>query len=584
MIVSKSFRGSLVIFLISMLTTTVGSIVDGVIVSKCLTSVAIAALAIGSAYNKLVELLSGVIATGSLNQCSKAIGCGRIDRANALFSLSCIIGAVLSFLFLIPVILFPGMTATLFGSSPEAVEIHTEAANYVRGLAFGLPAAVGTELLLPVMQLDNEKKRAVRAVTIATIVNIGGDLFTVFVLHGSMFWIGLATSVSEYVSLFVLLLHFRKKECSFRFSFRGIERKETGLILRSGFPAVYNRLATMLRNITFNTMSLKVGGSIGISANAIVDNMSGMLGIPAKAFGSAALTVDSVLAGEEDRRALKGMLRSALKLALFVSAGLALLIALGSGLMAMMYTDTAAPEYTDVTKGILWWGISLIPYTVNQVMINYYHSIHRMVLSNVMTVTQNFAGPALSMLVLCPFMGINGVWLSVFTGKLLATVLLFVFTCIRRRRIAVTMEDYMFLPKDFSSETEDEIGITITTMDEVLGLSKDAITFCREHGVEEEQALYAGLCIEEMAAEIADKGFHDGKEHFIDIRIILKSEEIIIRMRDNCERFDPRTLEHIFNPEDPFAHIGIKMVAKMAKDLSYINALKLNNMIIKLAR
>ena len=42
------------IFLISMLTTTIGSIVDGIIVSKAMSSAAIAALAIGSAYNKFI--------------------------------------------------------------------------------------------------------------------------------------------------------------------------------------------------------------------------------------------------------------------------------------------------------------------------------------------------------------------------------------------------------------------------------------------------------------------------------------------------------------------------------------------------
>ena len=584
MIVSKSFRGSLVIFLISMLTLTIGSVVDGVIVSKSMGAAAIAALAIGSAFNKLIELLSGVIATGTLNQCSKAIGRGQIERSNAIFSLSCLIGLILSVLALIPVIFFTDFTATVFGSSAEAAELHNEAAGYIRGLGIGIPATIGTALLLPVMQLDNEKKRAVRAVFIATAVNISGDLLTVFVIHGDMFWIGLFTSISQYVSMFVLLLHFRKKDYSFRFSLRDLKIRDSGAVLWNGMPTIYNRMATMLRNISFNSMSLHYGGAIGIAANAIVDNMSGMLGIPAKAFGSATLTVDSVLAGEEDRRSLKRMLKDTLLFALLVSSGLALVLALCSGLITMIYTDSSSPSYDMAVSGILWWGVSLIPYTLNQVMINYYHSIQRQFLSNLLTVTQNFAGPALSMVILCPFMGMKGIWLSVFTGKLFATFLLLVITCIRSRRILFTMDDLMYLRKTFSDETVDEIGISITSMEEVLGMSKDAIAFCREHGIDEEKSLFTGLCIEEMAAIIAERGFGDGKKHFVDIRIILKQDEIIVRMRDDCERFDPRTLEHIFNPEDPFANIGIKMVDNMAKDLSYINALKLNNLIIKLTR
>ena len=166
-----------------------------------------------------------------------------------------------------------------------------------------------------------------------------------------------------------------------------------------------------------------------------------------------------------------------------------------------------------------------------------------MFLLNLMTVTQNFPGLALSMILLCPFMGMNGVWISVFTGKLLDTFLLFVFISIRCRRVAVRLTDYMYLPESFNAEIEDEIGISITTMDEVLGMSEDAIAFCRKHGIDEEKSLFAGLSIEEMSAIIAEKGFHDGEKLYIDIRILLKE-----------------------------------------KDLSYINALRLNNMIIKLER
>ena len=584
MIISKAFRGSFVIFLISMIMMSVGSIVDGIVVGKLLSTAAIGSLAVGSAYNKLIELLSGVVATGMLNQCSKAIGCGNIDRANAVFSMSCILGAGISVIALLPVFLFPGAVASFFGANPGAADIFREAMDYIRGLGVGLPAAFGTALLLPVMQLDNEKKRAVAAVAVATVVNVSGDLLTAFVLHGGMLWIGLFTAISQYVALFILLLHFRKNRTTFRFSLQGIRVKDSGPIFKNGLPTVFNRLSTMLRNIHFNSMSFLVGGALGMSANSLVDNMSGMLGIPSKAFGSATLTIDSVLAGEEDKKALKNMLRDALLMALLVGGGLAALIACGSGILAQLYLDRSAPEFSMVTTGIFWWGLSIVPYTINLVMINYYHSIQRLVITNFLTVIENYLGPAISMVLLCPFMGMNGIWIAAFTGKLLATVLLFVVTSVRCRKIALTLSDYMYLPKSFDAETEDEIGITITTMDEVLGLSKKAISFCQEHDLDEEKAMFAGLCIEEMAAIIANKGFHDGKPHYIDIRIILKQEDVIVRMRDDCERFDPRTLQHIFNPEDPFANIGIKMLANMAKDLSYINALKLNNMIIKLER
>lgn len=572
------------ILMVSMVVTALGGIVDGIIVSKSLTSAAISALAIGSACSTLFELLAGVVATGSLSQCSKLIGRGELDKANSVFSLSCIICAILAAATMILVLFFPGFMASVFGSSPEAAEIHKEASDYLWGLGVGLPASFGTALLLPVLQLENEKRRAIIAALLAAAVNIGGDLLTVFVIHASMRWIGLFTSFSQYVALFVLLLHFRKKDCAFRFSFRNLQVKDSLTIIRYGLPTVFSRLSTMLRNIHYNTSAMRVGGQFGFSSNAIVDNVSGLLCIPPKSFGYATVTVDSVLAGEEDEKALKNMLKGTLLLALVVSSILALIFGIASRYITRIYVTPGKPEYDMVVKGIFWWSLSLIPYSINLIMISYYQSIRRMVISNTLLVIQNLAGPSLSVIVLCPLIGMDGLWISAFSGKLLTTLVLFVIMSIRCRRPAVRLQDYMYLPAAFSAETEEEINISINSMDEVLNLSQDVVAFCREHEISEDKSLFAGLCIEEMAAIIADKGFHDGKKHFIDIRIILKPEDIIVRMRDNCKRFDPRTLQNIFNPEDPFANIGIKMVANMAKEFSYINILKLNNLIINLER
>ncbi len=85
-----------------------------------------------------------------------------------------------------------------------------------------------------------------------------------------------------------------------------------------------------------------------------------------------------------------------------------------------------------------------------------------------------------------------------------------------------------------------------------------------------------------MAGNIVDYGFDDGKKHFVDIRVLIKDEQIIIRIRDDCRAFNPKKWVEIHNPEDPFAHIGIRIVKKMSTEFEYVNALKLNNLIIKI--
>ena len=159
---------------------------------------------------------------------------------------------------------------------------------------------------------------------------------------------------------------------------------------------------------------------------------------------------------------------------------------------------------------------------------------------------------------------------------------IFFLTCRHCGRITVRLEDYLLLPEDFDVAKDKQLNITVTSKAEVLKLSERAQNFCESHGIDERRSMFTGICIEEMAGNIVDYGFDDGKKHFIDIRIIVKGGQVIIRLRDDCRPFDPKKQAELYNPEDPAAHIGIRLVQKISTEFDYVNVLKLNNLIIKI--
>ena len=84
------------------------------------------------------------------------------------------------------------------------------------------------------------------------------------------------------------------------------------------------------------------------------------------------------------------------------------------------------------------------------------------------------------------------------------------------------------------------------------------------------------LSIEEMVSNIVAHGFKDGREHYIDIKIIVAQDEIILRIRDNGVAFNP--LQYDADGE----HYGIAMIRGMAKDFQYKNAVRTNNLTVVL--
>lgn len=86
-----------------------------------------------------------------------------------------------------------------------------------------------------------------------------------------------------------------------------------------------------------------------------------------------------------------------------------------------------------------------------------------------------------------------------------------------------------------------------------------------------------------MVTNIIEHGFtKDDKQHSIDVRLVAKGDELILRVRDDCVRFNVKEKGENWKerPDDVVKNIGIRMTMAMAKDLKYVNTLGTNTLLI----
>ena len=86
----------------------------------------------------------------------------------------------------------------------------------------------------------------------------------------------------------------------------------------------------------------------------------------------------------------------------------------------------------------------------------------------------------------------------------------------------------------------------------------------------------------ELPLPVIRHGFADGKPHCIEVRILKKPSGYYCRFRDDCLIFDPVRQVRLLSDEDPTYHIGLRMIAAIAKDIQYTCVLKLNNILVKI--
>ena len=92
------------------------------------------------------------------------------------------------------------------------------------------------------------------------------------------------------------------------------------------------------------------------------------------------------------------------------------------------------------------------------------------------------------------------------------------------------------------------------------------------------------LSVEELAGNIIRWSFKSARQNTISIYLVFKNDEWILRLRDDCEPFNPQKWLEMStqNKDDPFKNMGIRLIMALAKNIKYLNVLRINNLIIRM--
>ena len=582
-LIERLFKDTLLIFLLSLFVSTIGYVIDGIITGEFLGEDSMAAFGLTMPYQKFVTIFPAVLVLGMQVMCSKFLGRGELGEANRIFSLALAAALMTAILIAGATILFTAQIADILDAKESLGAIRPLTIDFLQAYSFGLPAIAAVTIFTPIMQLDNDRHRAVISAATLALCDIAGDLINVLIIDGGLWGMGIATTISYWIAAGVLLLHFFKANSNFKFLPEAVSLKYFRRMILIGFPVILGRGTAVLRLAFFTRMSVSLAGGGGVAAYAVLENFSGLLEIIPKAFGSSTQMIGGILIGEQDKHSILRLMKLALKYSLIISLTMTAAVFLGAPIIAELYTIDADPTAYSMTLEGLQLTIAFLPLcAVGIIFTYYYQACGRFKLVSNLTVAGNIGFIVPIALLLTAHFGIDGLWLSFPLSYVAFLLVIFFITCRHCGRITFRLEDYLLLPEDFDVAKDKQLNITVTNKKEVLGLSERAQNFCEACGINERRSMFAGICIEEMAGNIVDYGFDDGKKHFVDVRIIIKGEQVTIRLRDDCRPFDPKRWAEIHRPEDPTKHIGIRLCKKISTEFDYVNALKLNNMIVKI--
>lgn len=321
---------------------------DVIVVGKFAGSTSLAAVGATSA---LINLLTGAfigISVGVNILVARYIGCrddAGVSRAvHSAITLSLLLGVVT---FLLGFFLSTPMLE-LMGTPDDVLRL---ASLYLRIYFIGIPGALIYNFAAAILRAYGDTKRPLLFLAVSGVLNVFLNLFFVIVCRLDVAGVAIATVVSQYVSVVLILVCLMRQTGPARLSLRQLRLhpSEALRMIQIGLPAGLQSVVFNISNVMVQSCVNSFGADV-IAANTASANIAAFTYTAMNAVFHAAITFTSqnLGAGRIDR--IKKVLTACLTTVLMIGLPLCLTCFLFGRQLLGIYVSSADATYEDVIR------------------------------------------------------------------------------------------------------------------------------------------------------------------------------------------------------------------------------------------
>ena len=499
----------LVTQILSAMTVMICMMIDSMMIGRFLGVNSVTAYGLATPILMVFAAFGSMLSAGIQVMCGKTMGRGDMEGTNACYSASAFLAVSVSLAGLILVVALASPLCTLLGAGRPGPgnEVFDLTRDYLLGFIIGAPAFISAQIMVPFMQISGNRTRLVAAVGLMTVFDIIFDILNVFVFRGGTFGMGLASSLSYYIAFAVGIVYFLKKDCIFKLRLKAVNARLCGELLGYGIPTVINQVSCVLLVFVLNKVLLGVGQNLAVAAYSVISTVGSICYCFSSGVASVSLLLSSIFYCDEDRTALRSLVRTMAGHAFFLMLAVILVVLAAAPALAGLFLPNDPDARELAAFGLRLFSLSLLPCAMNTSFKNYFHGVGRTLFAEVISVIQNFVFTALFALILSRFMKTTGVWLAYVCGEGLTLLIIAIVVWIRNGSVSFSAKAFSLLPDDFGVSADDCIEMTVRSVEESVAASYRASEFCRAHGESGKNSMLISLCVEEMVNNIVQHGF-----------------------------------------------------------------------------
>lgn len=582
-VIESAFNKATLTFILN--ATIWVALVDGAVIGNCLGVDAVAAYGLVWPVVLVYGFIAAVFGGGTRTIYSQLVGKGKIDEANRVFSVACIVSTIITVLIVLFSLGFTESISVALGTTGANSHLTPLVSSYIRGFAFELPFFCLSGILSSLVVIDSDFKRAGYARLFMSFFDIFGDLAVVMLFNGGMFLLGFTTSIAQFVYFLVMCTHFFQKNRILRFAIPAV-REFPGIlknIVINGAPAGMTSASAALGAIVINRILAFTTTGKYIAAYSVHKTVGSMAGLAYMCVADTVWTLSGIYYGEGDKRALDELQRTAIRKGLLYNSVTAVVLFIFSKYFAMLFIGNGDKDALALaSEAVRLLALALPVYVLAYSVKSYLMGIGRKRFANIYSVFLECVIHVLTAAAMIWILGGRGVWFA--TPLRLLVMLINTCVYIQLYEAGNTFsEKRLLLPAGFGAQDGKELSKVLSSSKELAGAIAEAAGFCDENGIDEKKKNALIHCLEEAGNNVLSHGFSDNKTHSMDMRILIRDDDVILRIRDDCKIFNPLDYyEMTRNNKELIEQTGLKIIMGVSSGSQYISAVGTNNFIIRI--
>ena len=408
----------------SLLTATVASLIDVVILSHYLGPSMLAVVELCMPVYMLVNALAMLISSGAATLYAHFLGEGNREEAQRFFSASTVHMLVCGSLLSLAGLLFTEPVTRLLGANDAVLAPTLDYAHVL--FFFMVPLMIYVQLLFFV-RVDDDPNRVLAATTVCAVVNLGLDVLFVGPLDWGPKGAALATCLAYTVGMTVNLTHFLSTKNRLRF--RKDCLKGRGLRMwRAGLPLAASQLGMTVSTNVFNNVIIRAGNEFHVAVYAVITQLSMTSMAIYDGVGQASQPIIAAASGAGQPDRIRRVFRCGVLLELAGTGTLALLYIACAGPIASLFSIRDGEILSLALTGIRIYALSIPLMGLNSIMMYYFQAQEKTGRGLVISMLSGSVLMIAALLALTALFGVQGIWFSWVAAQALAlavSILLF---------------------------------------------------------------------------------------------------------------------------------------------------------------